>query len=190
MVVERISGLGGFLALVVFCFAIGAAPARADDVTLPYAELDCLGATCKQDNIHEDAYPFKGSITLTVKNTGTEAWGDFHFEFFQVGTEAIDTVDWTVDSPYEPTKDGSSVGLSWSVDNVTVGATLDLMFYSDPVLPGDTVTFVVYSDNTTLPHVSFFGTSYYPTPVPEPSTAFLLACGLVGVAIHGRRQRA
>ena len=73
------------------------------------------------------------------------------------------------------------------VDNVSVGATLDLLFYGDPVLPSETVTFVVYSDNT-IDNVSFFGTLYYPTPVPEPSTAVLLAGGLIGLAIHGRRH--
>ena len=138
---------------------------------------------------HEDSDPFKGSITLTVTNTGTEAWGDFHFEFFQVGGETIDNVHWEVATPYEPTKDGSSVGLSWAVDNVSVGATLDLLFYGNPVLPSETVTFVIYSDNT-ADNVSFFGTLYYPTPVPEPGTGLFLAFGLVGLAIHGRRRRA
>jgi len=188
MTVERISGVGVLAALAVVCFAIGAAPARADNIVLPDADFSCLGPACQQQSTHEDGIPFKGSITLTVTNTGTEAWGDFHFEFFSVGY-AIDNVHWEVATPYEPTKDGSTVGLSWSVDNVSVGATLDLYFYGNPVLPTQSVTFVVYSDNTT-DNVPFFGTLYYPTPVPEPATALFLALGLVGLAIHGRRHRA
>jgi len=29
--------------------------------------------------------PFKGSVDITVTNSGTEAWGDFPFFIFQVG---------------------------------------------------------------------------------------------------------
>jgi hypothetical protein len=188
MAFERIWGRGSLLALAVVCFAVGAAPARADNVTLPDTDFSCVGPACAQQSTHEDADPFKGSITLTVTNTGTEAWGDFHFEFFSTGY-SIDNVDWVITSPYEPTKDGSTAGLTAVVDNVVVGATLDLFFYGNPVQPNDSVTFVVYSDNTT-DQVPFFGTSYYPTPVPEPATALSLALGLVALAMHARRRRA
>ena len=38
--------------------------------------------------------------------------------------------------------------------------------YADPVLPGETAHFTVYTDNPD--HLSFFGVMLYPTPVPEP----------------------
>ena len=168
-------------------FVAGAGSAWASDVVLDPASFDCVGSGCSQSSTHADADPFKGSITLTVTNTGTEAWGDFHFNFFQVGMETIENVHWEVANPYEPTMNGSSTGLSWNVDNDVVGATLDLFFYGNPVDPTESVTFVVYSDNTT-DNVSFFGTSYYPTPVPEPNTLLLIATGLAGLTVAGRRR--
>jgi hypothetical protein len=190
MAFKRFLGLGGVLTLAVFCFAIGAAPARADDVNLT-TSFSCLGSVaCEQQFEHEEAEPFKGWANLTLTNTGTEAWGDLHLMIFEVpGFGSVENVDFIVSAPFEPTKDGSSTGLTWVVDNVTVGATLDLFFYSDPVLPTETVSFSIYTDNTT-DQLSFFGLAFYPTPVPEPSTALLLAGGLIGLAIRGRRHRA
>ncbi len=129
---------------------------------------------------HLDAEPFKGWLDLTVYNSGLDPWGDFHLEFYQV-TGPIDNVSWLVSSPYEPTS--SQSGLTWAVDNVTVGATLDLYFYGDPVLPGQTANFKVYTDNPD--HVSFFGVSMHPTPVPEPATAMLMLLP----ALLARRRR-
>ena len=119
-----------------------------------------------------------------MENTGTESWGDFHFEIYQVTGETIENVDFIVTSPYEPTS--TQAGLTWVLDNVAVGATLDLFFYSDPVLPGETATFSVYTDNT-ADQVSFFGTSFHPTPIPEPGTFGLLAAGLIGLASFRKR---
>jgi hypothetical protein len=130
---------------------------------------------------HEDLAPFKGWVDVTVFNSGQDPWGDFHFEFYEV-TGAIDNVHWLVDSPYEPTS--SQTGLSWTLDNVAVGATLDLFFYSDPVLPGETATFKVWSDNQD--QVSFFGVSMHPTPVPEPTGIALLSLG--GLLLMMRRR--
>jgi len=144
-------------------------------------DFACVGAGgCEQSSEHADAAPFKGWVLLTVTNTGTEAWGDFHFELFQV-TDPIDNVFFDVSSPNEPT---SSQAITWSLSGD--GHSLDLFFYDDPVLPNDTATFNVYTDNTT-DMVSYFGTLYYPTPIPEPGTFCLLAAGLIGIAAFGKR---
>ena len=77
---------------------VGTAPAWGHDMPID-AAFACVGAgACEQSSQHDDADPFKGWIILTVENTGTEAWGDFHFELFQV-TDPIDNVFFVVDSP-------------------------------------------------------------------------------------------
>jgi hypothetical protein len=187
MTYRRFVGLGTALTLAVFCSAMGAAPAGAHDFS--YAQsFGCVGIACAVSPEHEEADPFKGYAYLTLTNTGTEPWGDFHLEIFQVTGETVENVDFIVSTPYEPTS--SQSGLTWSVDNsLPSGATLDLYFYGDPVLPTETATFTVYTDNTT-DEVSFFGTMLYPTPVPEPTTALLVAAGLIGFAVNGRRRSA
>jgi hypothetical protein len=169
----------------------GTNPAWADSFSVTTA-FACLGGEegCPQQSVHEEGAgdqdeSFKGWVNLTVENTGTEPWGDFHFEIFQVGSETVEDVHFIVTTPYEPTS--SQSGLSWTVDNVVVGATLDLFFYSDPVDPGETATFNIYTDNTT-DRVSFFGTAYYPTPIPEPTALLLVSTGLAGLAAAGRRR--
>ena len=134
---------------------------------------------------HEDFHPFKGFANVTVTNTGDQPWGDFHFGFYDplVGQDIsnlafLDASGGGVD----PTS--SQSGLTWSIDNDVVGATLDLFFYSDPVLPGEVATFTVYTDNT-ADMLPWFGMQIYPTPVPEPVTIALL--GLGGVLLRKKR---
>jgi hypothetical protein len=169
------------LLLTPLALFLGTAPAWGHDMIIN-TDFDCVGpGACEQSGSHEDADPFKGWIILTVENTGTEAWGDFHFQLFQV-TDPIDNVFFDVTAPNQPTS--SQSGLSWSLSGG--GHVLDLYFYGDPVDPGEIATFNVYTDNT-IDQVSFFGTAYYPTPIPEPGTFWLLAVGLVGMA--GFRKR-
>jgi hypothetical protein len=174
--------------LCLFGLLAWALPALADDVAIT-TSFDALGEANAQEYQHNDADPFKGWVDLTVTNTGTDPWGDFHFEIFQVPFgDPVGNVDFitTIVGPddYRPTKDGNLV--DFAVDNVTVGATLDLFFYDDPVLPTQTVNFKVYTTNPD--HVSFFGLMVYPTPVPEPATMLLVGMGGLALLAWKRRR--
>ena len=188
MLVERISGLASLLVLLVFCCAIGAAPAGANDFDYS-TSFSCAGPSCTDQVIHIDADPFKGWGNFTIINLGPWGWLDFHIIIFGIdGFGSVENIDW-IDSPgFEPTSNQSD--LSWVINNDPVtGGILDLYFNSDPVAPGEELNLSVYTDNT-FNKIPRFGLIIYPTIVPEPSTALLLASGLVGLAIHGRRRRA
>jgi len=132
---------------------------------------------------HQDAEPFKGSVNLDVTNTGLEPWGDFHFGIYDpIGGQDISNIHFLDSSMGGMDPTSSQSPLTWVIDNVVVGATIDLYFYSDPVLPGETATFSVFTDNPD--HVSFFGVMFYPTPVPEPASALLL--GVLALAARRR----
>ena len=100
-------------------------------------------------------------------NTGNDPWGDFHFQIAGAGYVYFD----------ENVAPISSQTLGNVVyNNVDFGASLDLYFYGDPVLPGESAHFKVWTDNTATMN-SFFGLCMYPTPVPEPTTLILLGLG-------------
>ncbi len=172
----------GIALLVGLLIAAGPGTARAHDAMISHAmALGDIGTYQ-----HDDEDPFKGWLELHVTNTGTAAWGDFHFEIYEVeGFGSVENVHWLVDAPNAPTS--SQGGLSWNVYNESVGAVLDLTFYGDPVGPGQTAWFKVYTDNQD--HLDFFVTSFHPTPVPVPGALWLLGTGLLGMAGWVRRSR-
>lgn len=154
------------------------------------------GSGTAQQVVHNDSGPFKGLVTVTVTNTGTQDWGDFHFEIFQSSAETVENVHFldasmqAYDSAFgsDPTYTVGGVGRTlspaWDIDNTSIGAKMDLYFYDDPIKPGETATLVVMTDNT-QDEVSFFGLMLYPTPVPEPMTLGLLALG--GLMLRRRK---
>ena len=181
---ERLKPVLLFLLVLGIFLLAGPLPAWADDVDI-IASFDGIGIGSLQESEHYDANPWKGWLDLTVTNNGNEAWGDFHFGIFQIpGQGPVDNVDFIVTTPYEPTSTTQS-GLSWSLGSD--GSTLDLYFYSDPVLPTETAYFKVYTDNTT-DQVNF-GVFYYPTAVPIPSAVWLLGSGLIGLIGFRRKCR-
>lgn len=161
------------LLLVGFCLS-----AQAHDMVINGLEFATLGTAATQTANHADSDPWKGYAFVSVTNTGTQPWGDFHFEIIGAGIENVH-FDTSVGLASSQTLSG------WDVDNVAVGAKLDLYFYGDPVLPGQTATFDIYTDNT-LDNVSFFGMAMYPTPVPEPMTVVLLGLGSGAILLRKR----
>jgi hypothetical protein len=177
-----------FIILIVLCVLgfVAASPARAHDA---FIVTDFSDFTA-QEYEHTDAAPFKGVVDVTVTNTGTVAWADFHFEIFEVpGWGSVENVDFVTEiiglDDYRPRKDDALV--NFVVDNDAVGATLDLYFAGDLVLPGETVNFKVYTDNTT-DSVPLFGLIIYPTPIPEPATMALVGLGALALLAWRKRK--
>lgn len=172
-----------WLALGGLTVLAAAATATADDVSVS-TDIAGVGEGVAQTFTHPDGGEFKGWFNLTIQNSGSVPWGDFHFEIIGLG-EDVSNVDFIVAPPFAPLS--TQAPLTWSVDNVSVGAKLDLYFYSDPVGPGELATFSVYTDNT-VNSASQFGMLVYPTPViPEPATLLLLAGAIPLIA--RRRSR-
>ena len=168
-----------FLALLFFILA-NAAPVLADDATVGPLLFDGTGegvaiTETHYEPVNDNPDDHKGWAIITVTNTGTEAWGDMHFQIAGIG---VDSVSWIEGGLFNPTYklDNVPTPMTWVIDNDNPNATLDMFFYGNPVLPGHSATFSAYTDNTSgmLP---FFGLCVWPTPVPEPATLAMLSIG-------------
>lgn len=120
---------------------------------------------------HDDDAPWKGTVSVTANNTGTEPWGNFHFRIFDpMGMGAYQDVYFTTGDGAYPLMNGvvmppydSNTGYGYEI--VTTGdgySQIDLYYHNMPVDPGESVEFVVYTDNTASQH-SFFGVMMWPS---------------------------
>jgi hypothetical protein len=164
-------------------FLFGAGKASAHEVSMIIPDGISLGQSYSFE--HDDQAPFKGYAQITVTNTGTQSWGDFHFQIYSLYPNTFWSnpadVFFVTSDPYAPAyKNGdNTIALdSYSVTPGTssAGAMLDLYFYSHPLLANETATFTVYTDNTK--DQGFFGLTVYPSPVPIPAAAWLFGSGL------------
>jgi hypothetical protein len=171
-----------FCASVLFLFSmmVFVAPASADNALLSDTSFGGVGSEVAITVIHtepDNQVPedHKGWATITVTNTGTQAWGDMHFSIAGAG---VSSVDWIDGGLFDPTYKLNNVptAMTWVIDNVAANATLDMYFYANPVNPGQSATFSAYTDNT-KEMLPFFGLCVYPTPVPEPATLAMLSFG-------------
>lgn len=153
-------------------FALGGVSLAHDGDDVAY--ISGIGSEYEVTSVHYDAYPWKGTFTLTVTNTGTQPWGDFHFSISCPSPGGV--VFGTGPNNQYPTKDGQPVSYQLSYNNTI----LDLFFYNNPVNPGSSTTFVIYTDNTANQN-AWFGICFYPTPVPEPATLAILGLGAVAL---------
>lgn len=171
------------LALVVSAIA----PVLAHDGSFGSSEapIDVSGDVIL-DLFHENEQaPWKGSAFFYVKNTGTKAWTDFHFQITSWGDD-VSNVDFKDASMGGVDPISTQSPLSWAIDNSVVGAKIDLYFVSDPVWPGQVATFQLYTDNT-VDQVQF-GICMFPS-VPEPSAMLALGSGMLGFAGLAFRRR-
>lgn len=151
-------------ALVVASILAAAAPALAGDWTWT-GDIGGIGPDAAVEVQYWDGPVYRGNFTVVATNTGSEAWGDFHLEIYDpMGGQDISHVDFLDASMGGEDPTSSQSGLTWVIDAVTIGSTIDLYFCSDPVMPGETAVFSVYIANPD--EVSFYGVMLYPTPVP------------------------
>lgn len=170
---------------VVALLALGAGRLMADDVDIYATFTDLL----QQESEHGDLDPFKGYANIYVTNDTDEYWTNFELGIGAVpktggGLTNISATIFVDYAPYGPTS--SQNGLSWVINNDPAGAQMALYFVSDPIAPGDSAWFKVYTDNTT--YKERFRLCFYPT-IPEPSSLFALFGGVVGLLGFRLRKR-
>ena len=75
---------------MAFFLAAGVLPAQAHDFTWT-GDLS-IGDSVTEN--HNDEDPWAGWVNIYVTNTGTEAWGDFHFEIYETSGGNVENVHW------------------------------------------------------------------------------------------------
>ncbi len=126
--------------------------------------------------------------TVTVKNTGTIDWVDFHLKI--VGQGLFFSCRTTGGGAGFHIVAASAMGAFGNGDFVpdSVCQSADIVDFTHPVLPQGSFTFTL----TTMNDSNFQGDYHLqvtPTAVPEPTTMLLFGTGLIGVGAAIRRRR-
>ncbi|MBP6875809.1 MAG: hypothetical protein KBD56_07035 [Candidatus Eisenbacteria bacterium] len=169
-----------------------ARPALADPIQWS-GEIDGTGPEfAVMIAVQDDADAVTQSVYVVATNSGSQPWGGFHFGIYDpMGGQDISNIEFTDSSLGGPDPSSSQVPLTWTINNVVVGAILDLSFHTDAVMPGETAWFQVYYENPD--NISFFGVLFYPTPLPERACCFengdcevlrIDACETAGGVVH------
>ncbi len=161
-----------FLALMLVAVS-SAAIADDGSFTWVFTSLDPVTEN------HVDGPEWKGFAFVYVTNMTSVAWTDFHFSIVNgPGVKILPTPAPVMSKPLYTTVIGSGEN------------TLDYYFPSNPVAPGEGVTFTFYTDNTANKNALFGICGYPTTTVPEPSSMLALSGGLAGlVGLVARRRR-
>jgi hypothetical protein len=167
------------LSLLVFCMAT---PAQADEEWWwTWDSMDTkMGSYTSTMN---------GWVTFNVTNNTPFAWGDFNMEI-QACCGAVDWVHFeeVTNSP------SSSQSFTYNIDNVTVGATLDYFYYSDPIGVGESGWFKAFISNPAsgapggTPGV-LYTLAVTPSIVPEPISSILFVSGGATLGFRYFRKR-
>jgi hypothetical protein len=169
--------------LAVLSLLVGPATVLGHSVTLDPASFGEgeMGIDYSITVGHDDGPDWKGYADITVTNTSTtNEWGDFHFEI--TGVTSVIFRDAAYSEHLHPTITADlpwsdQPGVTWSYGTTGDGRSqLDATFYGNPVLPGEDIRFIVYTDNT-AEQEAWFGLCFYPTPIPEPTALAMLALG-------------
>lgn len=178
---------GILLGIIILALSIlvlgGAVPAQADE------EWSHTWNSMHTDTL-EYSTPTNGWVTINVTNNTGFAWGDMHIEILQCytfGCGAVTNVDFVDNhpsgSPLSPDSDRSPY--TYTIDNVSVGATLDYYYYSDPILTGGSGMFKWKSTNT---DGVLYQLAVTPSVVPEPVSSTLFVVGGVLLGFRGFRK--
>ncbi len=164
----KIDTLSLFIAILLLPVLLWATSAIAGDDLPPCSwsgDIDGVGPDYSAEVVCSGEDRSGGPCQVSITNTGSEPWGDFHFEIYDpIGGQDISNIHFLDASMGGVDPISSQSGLTWIIDNEAVGATIDLYYCSDPVMPGETAFFEVYVDNPD--EVPFYGVMFYPTPVP------------------------
>lgn len=170
---------GWLLVNLMVVIMLMAAPAMAhDEIVYDTFMLSDVGEAAGGYIEHNDDSGWKGFVQLTVINTGDTAWDDFHFRIFEFDGDANTDVIFTAVDPdgLQDWTPRSTHTLSDWVMGPEENA-LDLYFEDDPVYANGSVTFTIYTDNTSETQ-PMFGIGFFATPVPVPGSIILLFSGL------------
>ncbi len=118
-----------------------------------------------------------GPFNVTAVNTTDVAWGNFHFLIFAVPGFDSTNVFFDLSTPPVSSQVIDSLNILW--DFTTGEKKLDLFFYNDPLLPGETGSWEVSINN---PDNTIYAVTSYPSVVPEPvsSTLFIIGAATLG----------